>query len=66
MRKLERLTSLAMRNALQRSRSVLRSDPGPRLWQYRPVSLAQVGPDDICTRSLPLAQERDLLEQALA
>ncbi len=65
VRKLERLTSLAMHNALRRGRSVFRSDPGQRRWQYRPVSLAEVSPTDVCTRSLPLDQERNLLEQAL-
>jgi len=65
VRKLERLTSLAMHNALRRGCSVFRSDPGQRRWQYRPVSLAQVSPTDVCTWSLPLAQERDLLKQAL-
>lgn len=30
IRKLERLTSLAMRSALRRGRSVSRADPGPR------------------------------------
>jgi hypothetical protein len=30
IRKLERLTSLAMRSALRRGRSVFRADPGPR------------------------------------
>lgn len=65
MRKLERLTSLAMRNALLRGRSVFRADPGPRQRQYRQVALTQVSPADICTRSLPSAQERAVLERAL-
>jgi len=30
IRKLEQLTSLAMRSALRRGRSVFRADPGPR------------------------------------
>jgi hypothetical protein len=65
MRKLERLTSLAMRSVLLRGRSVFRADPGPRQRQYRQVALTQVRSADICTRSLPLAQERAVLERAL-
>ena len=65
MRKLERLTSLAMRSALWHSRSVLRSDPGPRLRQYHQVTLAQIRPDEVCTGSLSLAQERSVLVRAL-
>ncbi len=65
IRKLEWLTSLAMRSALRRGRSVFRADPGARQRQYRQVILTQVRPADICTRSLPLAQERAVLERAL-
>lgn len=65
MRQLERLTSLAMRSALRRGRSVFRADPGPRRRQYHQVTLSQVRPDEICTRSLSLPQERFVLEQAL-
>jgi len=54
MRKLERLTSLAMRSALRRGRSVFRADPGQRLRQYRQVAQAQARPGDIGTGSLPL------------
>ena len=39
MRKLERLTSLAMRSALRRGRSVFRADPGPRQRQYQRITL---------------------------
>ncbi len=66
MRKLERLTSLAMRNALRRGRSVFRADPGPRRRQYSKVALTQVMPDEVCTGSLSLAQERIVLERALS
>jgi hypothetical protein len=66
MAKLERLTSLAMRNVLRRGRSVFRADPGPRRRHYHRVTLTQVKPGEVCTASLPLAQERDLLENALA
>jgi hypothetical protein len=66
MRKLERLTSLAMRCALRRGCSVFRADPGPRRRLYYRVALTQVKPGEVCTTSLPLAQERDLLENALA
>ncbi len=66
MAKLERLTSLAMRSALRRGRSVFRADPGPRRRQYYRVALTQVTPGDVCSASLPLAQERGLLENALA
>jgi hypothetical protein len=66
MAKLERLTSLAMRTSLQRGRSVFRADPGPRRRHYHRVALTQVKPGEVCTASLPLAQERDLLQNALA
>jgi len=65
MRKLERLTSLAMRSALRRGRSVFRADPGSRRRQYHQVTLSQVRPDEICTGSLSLPQEHFVLEQAL-
>lgn len=66
IRKLERLTSLAMRSALRRGRSVFRADPGPRLRQYQRVTLTQVKPGEVCTVSLSLAQEYELLHKALA
>lgn len=66
MRKLERLTSLAMRSVLRRGRSVFRADPGPRQRQYQRVTLTQVRTGEVCTTSLPFAQERDLLANALA
>lgn len=66
MRKLERLTSLAMRSALRRGRSVFRADPGPRQRQYDQVALTQVMPNEVCTKSLSLPQERIVLEQALS
>jgi len=66
VRKLERLTSLAMRGALRRGRSVFRADPGSRQREYRQVPLIQIRPDDVCTRSLLPAQERAVLEHALA
>ena len=66
MRKLERLTSLAMRSALRRGRSVFRADPGPRLRQYQRVTLTQVKPGEVCTASLSLAREYELLHKALA
>lgn len=65
MRKLERLTSLAMRSALRRGRSVFRADPGSRLRQYQRITLTQVRPGEVCTTSLPLAQEYELLQNAL-
>jgi hypothetical protein len=66
MRKLERLTSLAMRSALRRGRSVFRADPGPRQRQYQRITLTQVKPGDVITASLSLAQECELLQHALA
>lgn len=66
MRKLERLTSLAMRSALRRGRSVFRADPGPRQRQYRQVALTQTMPDEVCTRSLSSIQETIVLERALS
>jgi hypothetical protein len=65
MRKLERLTSLAMRSALRRGRSVFRADPGLRLRQYQRVTLTQVKPGEVCTTSLSLAQEYELLQNAM-
>jgi hypothetical protein len=65
MRKLERLTSLAMRSALRRGRSVFRADPGSRQRQYQRVTLTQVRPGEVCTTSLPLAQEYELLQNAM-
>jgi hypothetical protein len=65
MRKLERLTSLAMRSALRRGRSVFRADPGSRQRHYLQVTLTQVKPDEVCRTSLPLAQEYELLQKAL-
>src|SRR5260221_97690 len=47
IRKLERLTSLAMRSALRRGCSVFRADPGPRLRQYQLVTLTQVKPGEV-------------------
>jgi hypothetical protein len=65
MRKLERLTSLAIRSALRRGRSVFRADPGLRQRHYRRVTLIQVKPGEVCTTSLPLAKEYELLQNAL-
>ncbi len=65
LRKLERLTYLAMRGALRRGRSVFRADPGSRRRQFHQIALTQVRPEDVCTRSLSLPQERAVLEQAL-
>jgi hypothetical protein len=65
IRKLERLTSLAMRSALRRGRSVFRADPGSRQHHYQRVTLIQVKPGEVCTTSLPLAQEYELLQNAL-
>ena len=66
MRKLERLTSLAMRSALRRGCSVFRADPVPRQHHYHRVALTQVKPSEGFTASLPLSQERDLLENTVA
>jgi hypothetical protein len=66
MAKLERLTSLAIRNALRRGRSVFRADPGSRRRHYRRVALTQAKSGEVCSAPLPLAQELDLLENALA
>jgi hypothetical protein len=65
MRKLERLTSLAMRSALRRGRSVFRADPGLRQRHYQRVTLIQVKPGEVCTTSLPLAKGYELLQNAL-
>ncbi len=64
--KLERLTSLAMRNALRRGRSVFRADPGLRLRQYHRVMLTQVKPGEVCIATLSFAREYELLQNALA
>src|SRR5258708_12004461 len=55
MRKLERLTSLAMRSALRRGRSVFRADPRSRLRQYQRETLTHVKPREVGTVSLSLA-----------
>lgn len=65
IRKIERLTSLAMRSALRRGRSIFRAEPGPRQRQYHQVSLTQVMHNEACIRSLWLPQERIVLERAL-
>ncbi len=65
LHKLERLTSLAMRSALRRGRSVFRAVPGPRQRQYHQVALTQVRSGDVCNRSLSLPQERIVLDRAL-
>ena len=65
MRKLERLTSLAMRSALRRGLPVFRADPGSRQRHYLQVTLIQVQPGEVCTTSLPLTQEYELLQNAM-
>jgi hypothetical protein len=66
MAKLERLTSLAMRSVLRRGRSVFRADPGPRQRHYHRVALIRVKPGEVCTASLPLVREYELLQNVLA
>ncbi len=65
MRKLELLTLLAMRSALRRGRSVFPADPGLRRRQYQRITLTQVRSDEVCTTSLSLTQEYELLQYAL-
>ena len=54
-----------MRSALRRGCSVFRADPGPRQRQYHRVALTQVKQGEVCTTSLPLAREYELLQNAL-
>lgn len=65
IQKLERLTHLWMRAVLRRGRSIFRADPGPRQRSYLQVTLNEVKPGDVCTRNLPIGQERHLLTSAL-